>query len=214
MALVKPFLSQRGETLKVTRDVATGTLLLQENACLHSCECQPHDRLLDLTFSYISRRCDVLDNRFLRINALSIKETEMIEQKIKAADFQDKSDYVKNVYLKMLHLTKHVEYRAFYRLGSVLNHSCAPTAQITITGQTLYVVALSDISCLSEVTVCYRGIDSSASTDVRRTQIARAYSFDCECAKCCPDVIEKFCMMGMRHHSAPAFFNPFLNEDH
>lgn len=214
MAIVTRAFSRRGETLKVTRDVGKGTVLFEENACLHSEERRPDDRLVDLTIRYISRRLDVLDDTSVRENTVSAKNTETIKIHLSAADVVAKSDYVQTVYLKLLDRTKHVGHTALYRLGSLVNHSCAPTAVMIIRGQTLYIIALSDMNCFSEVTICYSGIDMSASTDVRRSQIARIYSFNCECTKCSPDVIDRFSTMRIKHHSAPALYNPFLDADH
>ena len=72
-----------------------------------------------------------------------------------------------------------------YALGSLANHSCAPSAVTAFSGHTMSLVALTPLAAGQEVTISY-GPDASVepSVDRRREQLQRKYAFICGCAAC------------------------------
>ena len=68
------------------------------------------------------------------------------------------------------------------RYGSLLNHSCAPTAAVSFMGRTWRLHMLKDVRAGQEVSISYTEL--YAGRDERRSSLRAKKAFDCACARC------------------------------
>jgi hypothetical protein len=73
---------------------------------------------------------------------------------------------------------------ALYGRAALLNHACAPNANVRYAGITLEVRAARQLATHEEVSLCYGPQAGYAPRHERRAALARVYHFDCACAAC------------------------------
>jgi len=71
---------------------------------------------------------------------------------------------------------------------AALNHSCAPSAAVTITAGHVVVSTLRPVSPGEELTISY--VDAAMPVAERRSILKRHYSFECDCARCAAELKE------------------------
>jgi len=72
-----------------------------------------------------------------------------------------------------------------YLEASIIDHSCAPNANVVFSGCELHLRAIENISSFSDVRIAYTNVLDF--TDVRQTALKQQYYFDCDCKKCLED---------------------------
>lgn len=79
---------------------------------------------------------------------------------------------------------------SLYLLGSLFNHSCEPSVNITFPGRdgTAVFTAARRISAGEQLHISYT--DTEQEVDVRQQYLAFAYGFHCSCPRCSDDVAE------------------------